>query len=451
MNTRQIPGADARSESPLDTSTKAASNPEKMSVGSRRALIAAVSGTLIEWYDYALYGAASGLVIAPLFFSDVGAGATLAAFATFAVGFIARPLGGILVGHMGDRYGRRPAMLLTIIVMGLATVGIGLLPTASAIGTLAPVLLVLLRLLQGMGAGAELSGAMTIVAEFAPPHKRGLLTSLVLATPPAGIALATVAFLIASSAGDEALLAWAWRGPFLVSVVLFAVAVFIRRKLEETPEYLEAQTKASERGEKQKIPLALLLRDHQRPLIVGFLAMTGHNAINYGLAVFAISLMTSPDVGLGRTAALTAVTIGSLVGVVTTPVGGWAADRFGAGKTVAFGSIMGAILAYPILMGLSAGSAWTGGIAVAAGYAFVIAFTSGGQGSFLAGLFPPRERFSGIALARELNGALVAGFTPLVLTWLLGLHGTLLLPALYLSACCILSVIACAIAPRKIH
>lgn len=195
-NTSQIPGAGSRSDSRIGTSTKASSKPERMSVGSRSALIVAVSGTLIEWYDYALYGAASGLVIAPLFFADVGAGATLAAFATFAVGFIARPLGGVLVGHLGDRYGRRPAMLLTIIVMGLATVGIGLLPTAAAIGTLAPVLLVLLRLLQGMGAGAELSGAMTIVAEFAPPQRRGLLTSLVLATPPAGIALATVAFLI---------------------------------------------------------------------------------------------------------------------------------------------------------------------------------------------------------------------------------------------------------------
>ena len=237
----------------------------------------------------------------------------------------------------------------------------------------------------------------------------------------------------------------------MVSVVLFAVAIFIRRKLEETPEYLEAQSKAAERGEKQKTPIALLLRHHQRPLIVGFLAMTGHNAINYGLAVFAISLMTSPEVGLGRAAALTAVTIGSLVGVFTTPIGGWAADRFGAGKTVAFGSVMGAILAYPILMGLASGNAWTGGLAVAAGYAFVIAFTSGGQGSFLAGLFPPRERFSGIALARELNGAIVAGFTPLILTWLLGLQGTLLLPALYLSACCILSIFAYAIAPRKIH
>lgn len=450
MDTSQISAAGAK-DLPRSSSGDASAATEKMTLGSKRALIAAMSGTLIEWYDYALYGAASSLVIAPLFFADVGAGATLAAFATFAVGFIARPLGGVLVGHIGDRYGRRPAMLLTILVMGFATVGIGLLPTAAAIGTLAPVLLVILRLLQGMGAGAELSGAMTIVAEFAPPKRRGILTSLVLATPPAGIALATVAFLLASSAGDETLLAWAWRIPFLVSVFLFAVAIFIRRKLEETPEYVAAQKNAAERGERAKTPLAILLRKHRRPLAVGFLAMTGHNAINYALAVFAISLMTSHDVGLSRTAALVAVTLGSLVGVVTTPLGGWAADRFGAGKTVAFGSIVGAIVAYPILEGLSSGSALLGGLAVAVGYALVIAFTSGGQGSFLAGLFPPRERFSGIALARELNGALIAGFTPLILTWLLGIQGSLLLPAVYLSVCCVLSAVAVVLAPKTIH
>ncbi|WP_280720411.1 MFS transporter [Kocuria sp. JC486] len=156
-----------------------------MSPSARRALFAAVTGTLIEWYDYALYGAAAGLVIGPLFFAGTDTGATMAAFATFAVGFVARPLGGMVIGHMGDRYGRRPAMMLTIILMGLATVGIGLLPTSAVIGALAPVLLVVFRIIQGMGAGAELAGAMTIVSEFAPPKQRGLMTSFVLATPPA--------------------------------------------------------------------------------------------------------------------------------------------------------------------------------------------------------------------------------------------------------------------------
>ncbi|VZH86279.1 MFS transporter [Corynebacterium rouxii] len=168
--------------------------------------MAALLGTIIEWYDYALYGAAAAVVIAPLFFESSAAGGQLAAFATFAVGFVARPLGGVAIGHIGDRFGRRPAMILSVLMMGVATVGIGLLPTEATIGVAAPVLLVFFRLIQGLGAGAELAGAMTVVAEFAPAAKRGLFTSLVLAMPPAGIVLATAAFMGASSVGDEALL-----------------------------------------------------------------------------------------------------------------------------------------------------------------------------------------------------------------------------------------------------
>lgn len=241
--------------------------------GAGRALFAAIVGTVIEWYDYALYGTAAGLVIGPLFFAGSSAGASLAAFATFAVGFVARPLGGVLVGHVGDRHGRRPAMLLTVVPMGVATVGIGLLPTHLAVGAAAPVLLVLL---QGMGAGAELAGAMTLVAEFAPPRRRGLYTSLVLSAPPAGIVLASVAFLWAASQGDDALLAWAWRVPFLASAVLFALAVFIRAKLEESPEYEAALARARQQGQGRKVPLLqLLLRHHTRAVLAGFFALTG--------------------------------------------------------------------------------------------------------------------------------------------------------------------------------
>jgi len=243
--------------------------------GAGRALFAAIVGTVIEWYDYALYGTAAGLVIGPLLFAGSSAGASLAAFATFAVGFVARPLGGVLVGHVGDRHGRRPAMLLTVVLMGVATVGIGLLPIHLAIGAAAPVLLVLLRLLQGMGAGAELAGAMTLVAEFAPPRRRGLYTSLVLFAPPAGIVLASVAFLWAASQGDDALLAWAWRVPFLASAVLFALAVFIRAKLEESPEYEAALARARQQGQGRKVPLLQLLRHHTRAVLAGFFALTG--------------------------------------------------------------------------------------------------------------------------------------------------------------------------------
>lgn len=413
-----------------------------MRPGAGRALFAAVVGTLIEWYDYALYGTAAGLIIGPLFFAGMDSGASLAAFATFAVGFVARPLGGVLVGHLGDRYGRRPAMLLTVILMGVATVGIGLLPTYAAIGVAAPVFLVLLRLLQGMGAGAELAGAMTLVAEFAPPRRRGLMTSLVLAAPPAGIVLATGAFLWAASLGDQVLLDWAWRLPFLASAVLFGLAIFIRVKLEESPEYLAALRAAKERGERRKVPVVALVREHWRAVIVGFFSITGHNALNYILAVFSLSFMTSPAVGMERGAALTAVIIGSVCGVLATPLGGLAADRFGARNVLALGSLLGAVGAFPLFAALSSGNTVAATVAISVGYGVVIACTSGSQGAYLAGLFPAAERFSGIALAREANGAIVAGFTPLIAAALISAAGgQTWAAALFLAACCVISVV----------
>lgn len=420
--------------------------------GAGRALFAAIVGTVIEWYDYALYGTAAGLVIGPLFFAGSSAGASLAAFATFAVGFVARPLGGVLVGHVGDRHGRRPAMLLTVVLMGVATVGTGLLPIHLAIGAAAPVLLVLLRLLQGMGAGAELAGAMTLVAEFAPPRRRGLYTSLVLFAPPAGIVLASVAFLWAASQGDDALLAWAWRVPFLASAVLFALAVFIRAKLEESPEYEAALARARQQGQGRKVPLLQLLRHHTRAVLAGFFALTGHNALNYILAVFSLSFMTSPAVGMPRGSALLAVSIGSVCGVLTTPLGGLAADRFGARPVLAVGSLLGALGAFPLFRALASGDTVLATVAIGVGYGLVVACTSGAQGTFLAGLFPMAERFSGIALARETNGAVVAGFSPLVAAALItAFGGATWGAATFLAACCLSSVLAVALMRSEHH
>lgn len=426
----------------MTSNTAVANGPTTLTPGARRALFAATLGTLIEWYDYALYGAAAGLVIGPLFFAGSSTGASLAAFATFAVGFVARPLGGVVIGHLGDRYGRRPAMILTIMLMGVATVGIGLLPTAAAIGTAAPLLLVVFRLLQGLGAGAELAGAMTLVAEYAPARKRGYFTSIVLATPPAGIALATVAFLWASSAGDAALLGWAWRVPFLASAVLFFVALFIRSKLEETPEYRVASEHA-ESQRKRRLPVAELLRKSPREVALGFFSITGHNALNYIMAVFAIGFMASPAVGLSRSDSLLAVTVGSLAGIVATPVGGWAADRFGAGRVLAIGSAAGALFAFPLFAALSSGSTAVAMIAIAVGYGVVIAMTSGAQGAFLTNLFPAEHRYSGVGLARELNGAIVAGLSPLIAAALIqAAHGSTWSAALFLAACCASSFLA---------
>ncbi|MFC7405585.1 MFS transporter [Georgenia alba] len=414
--------------------------------GARKAVIAAVTGTVIEWYDYALYGAAAGVVIGPLFFSGDQSAGDLAAFATFAVGFGARPLGGVLIGHFGDRFGRRPAMLLTVLLMGVATVAVGLLPTYSQVGLLAPVLLVLFRLIQGFGAGAELAGAVTLVAEYAPRRRRGLITSLPLSCPPAGIALATFAFLGVSALGDDVLLGWAWRLPFLVSAVLFLVALYIRRSLEETPEYRAAM---AEQPVERKLPAAEIFRHNKRALATGFLSITGHNALNYIMAVFAVGYLSSDAVGLGATQALLAVTISSLAAVVLSPVGGLLADRVGSRTMMIAGSIVGLALAFPLFNALSSGNFWQATAALLCGYAFAMSATGGSQGAFLTGLFPLDRRYSGVALTREINGAIVAGLTPLITAALIeAAGGGTLYAALYLVLCCGLSLVAVAVAPR---
>ncbi|HAY44470.1 MAG TPA: MFS transporter [Micrococcaceae bacterium] len=408
----------------------------------RRAISASLVGTAIEWYDYALYGAAASVVIGPLFFSSAGSSAaSIAAFATFAVGFVARPVGGAVIGHLGDRFGRRPAMLLSVILMGIATVGIGLLPTAQTWGAWSIGLLVFLRLVQGFGAGAELTGAMTLVAEYVEPKKRGLYTSLILSTPPLGIALATICFFGVSLLGDEALLGWAWRIPFLISALLFLVALYIRNKLEETPEYAQAMNQARQRAGAQKLPLREVFESHWRRVVLGFFAITGHNATNYILAVFSLSLMVGS--GMARSEALLAVTLGSLVSVLLTPAGGWLSDKFGSARILAAGNIAGLLLAFPIFLMLSTDQFIYGFLAIALGYGLVIPCTSGAQGAFLTELFPVTVRFSGIAIARELNGAIVAGLSPLIAATLLELgNGSVSLPASFLALCCLSSAVA---------
>lgn len=424
--------------------------PEKTSPGARRALTAAMVGTLIEWYDYALYGAAAGLIIAPLFFPDsVSTAGTLAAFATFAVGFVARPLGGVIISHIGDRFGRKPAMILTIILMGVATVAIGLLPTALTIGLWAPVLLVLFRLIQGFGAGAELAGAFTLVAEYSPKHRRGFHTGLINATPAAGTTIATLAFLAVASLPDEVLFGWAWRIPFLMSGLLFLVALYIRRRLEETPEYTAAADVRAQQNHEQKVPLGELLRKSPVPLVAGFLATTGHNAYLYVLTAFSISYLTA-SVGMARQDALLAVVVSSLFGMTASPIGGLIVDRIGARRVLAWAGVFGALYAYPLLLLMRTGDLPLVILGMAIGQALVLGATQGAQGAYLTNLFPARYRFTGVATAREFNGALVAGMTPLIATALIGLAGgEIWLAGGYIALCALLTLSAIFIAGSR--
>ncbi|MBT9432345.1 MFS transporter [Candidatus Sodalis endolongispinus] len=242
----------------------------------KRAIFASTLGTIIEWYDYGLYAAASGLIINKLFFPQLSQlGGILAAFATFAIVFIIRPVGGVVISHIGDKFGRKPALIFCISIMGVATVGVGLLPTWHSIGIWAPILLIFLRILQGFGAGAELAGAITLVAEYTPVNRRGFFTAIPNTATNFGVLIATLTFLFFSWLPEETLLGWVWRVPFLLSVLLFAIALYIRAKLDDTPEYVNAMDNAQRKRQQQQAPIRQLFKESPRELLCGFFAMGG--------------------------------------------------------------------------------------------------------------------------------------------------------------------------------
>jgi len=409
----------------------------------RRAVTAATIGTIIEWFDYALYGAAAGLIINKLFFPQFSESAgVLAAFATFAVGFFSRPLGGVLISHMGDRFGRKPALIFTISLMGLTTVAMGLLPTYAQVGLWAPALLVLLRLLQGFGAGAEYAGAVTLVAEYVPPERKAYYTAYLQAATVVGIMLATLMFLLVSYLPEETLFGWAWRVPFLISALLFGVALYIRKNLDETPEYVAAMKKAAERRHEQRVPIGELITKSPRELLFGFLSVTGHNANAYILSAFSLSYMTN-TLGMTRTDSLTAVMIATLTGIIMTPPMGALADRIGHARVYLFGAVFVFFFAFPMFAMLDTKNVVLATLALSIGYGIGFGGLASAQGAFLANLFPVRYRFSGIAMTRELNSLLIAGPTPFIASALVGWGGgepTLVVG--YLMLCCAVTAIA---------
>lgn len=422
--------------------TPAPTTPAKQAA-LRRAVVASTIGTVIEWFDYALYGAAAGLIINKLFFPQLSpTAAILAAFATFAIGFFARPLGGVVIAHFGDRFGRKPALIFTIALMGLSTVAMGMLPTFAQVGLLAPALLVFFRLVQGFGAGAEYAGAVTLVAEYAPAHRKAFYTAFIQSATALGIMLATLCFLLVSYLPEDVLFGWAWRVPFLVSALLFLVALYIRKRLDETPEYVEAMARQGEKRRKESAPIGELLRNSRKEVLFGFLTVTGHNANAYILSAFSLSYMTN-TLHMPRTDALTAVLVSTFVGVITTPFIGMLADRIGHAKVYMGGAAFVLVFAFPLFALLDTKNVLLCCLGMSLGYGIGFGGLASAQGAFLANLFPTRYRFSGIALSRELNGLLIAGPTPFIASALVAVgDGQSTWVAVYLMACCAVTILA---------
>ncbi|MEU7816615.1 MFS transporter [Pseudonocardia sp. NPDC049154] len=417
-------------------------NPATGTTGSmrRKAGIASFVGTTIEWYDFYIYGMASALVLGPLFFPDVSdAAGVLAAFATFWVGFLARPVGGIVFGHLGDRLGRKTALVATLLLMGLATLGVGLLPTYAQIGVWAPVLLVAMRLVQGLAVGGEWGGAVLIASEHASKNRRILYGAFAQQGSPAGQMLASGSFALAAMLPEEDFLAWGWRVPFLVSAALVVVGLVIRLRIEESPE-LAALRRS---GTTARFPVVELLRSAKGMVLLALGACALVAAAAYFKNTFALSWATT-ELGFDRQDFLNVVLISSTVQFLTQPLGAVMATWWNPRKVV-IALLLCEIPLFPLMFALigtgSFGLAALGMALATLPHTMYYAMLAG----MLAEAFPTRMRYTAISLAYALAGTLFGGTAPLIGQALLTATGSIV-PVVAYSVVIVLLSLVCAVA-----
>lgn len=376
-----------------------------------RATVGATVGTALEWYDFSLYATASALVFPAVFFPTEDAlTATLSSFATFAVGFFARPIGGVIIGNLGDRYGRRQMLFLTLILMGISSTLIGLIPSAAAIGVAAPVLLIVLRVLQGFGAGGEYAGATLLAAEHSNDSSRGLNAAIPGAGNAAGALLATgVLTVLNATLSQEAFLSWGWRIAFLLSIAVCIVGVVIRLRVTESPEF--AEKKAA--GDVPRVAIGELFRSAGKRIPLAMLASIGPNVASYLPSVYAITYLTT-IVGAPAWIGLTGILIGNLLKFVTIPTAGWISDRIGRRPVFLAGAIGAAVLIYPFFFLLNTGTPILVWIALVLIFTFCNDAMLAAQSGFMSELFDVRYRYTGVTFSREIAGALIGGTLPFV-------------------------------------
>jgi MFS family permease len=400
-----------------------------------KAFAASLSGTSLEWYDFAVYSSAAALVFGHLFFpgSDPLTG-TLQAFATYAVGYVARPLGGIVFGRLGDVIGRKKVLVATLLLIGIATFLIGLLPTHAQIGWVAPTLLVLLRFAQGVGVGGEWGGAVLLSSEFSQAGQRGFWASAAQVGPPLGTLLANgVLALLAGLLSDDAFLSWGWRVAFLLSAVLVAFGLLIRTRLEETPVFRELEA----RGDRPTAPVTEVLRLQTRALVAAILARVGPDVLYAMFAVFVLTYATQ-NLGMSRGAATTAVLVGSAFQVGLIPLSGWLSDRFGRRLVYGIGTVGGAV--WSVVFFAIAASLPTLLIGVVIGLVFH-SLMYGPQAAFVAEQFTARLRYTGSSLAYTFAGIIGGALAPLAFTYFLAVTGTGYVIALYIVVACLVTLI----------
>ncbi|HWM00683.1 MAG TPA: MFS transporter [Nocardioidaceae bacterium] len=399
-------------------------------------------GTIIEWYDFFIYGTAAALVFGPLFFPGTSSLAgTMAAFATYAVGFAVRPLGGAVFGHFGDKLGRKTILITTLVIMGVTTTLIGLLPTYAAIGLWAPAILVLLRMAQGFGAGAEFAGAAIMAVEYSPVHRRGFFGSWPQIGVAIGLAASSGVFALVGLLPEDAFMSWGWRIPFLASSLVLFVGTWIRLRISETPVFQEVQKE----NKVVRSPLVEVLKTQPK----SFLAVLGmrfaDNAVLYIPVAFTLTYLA--EMGLDSSVGLTGVLLAAGVQVITIPMFGAWSDRVGRRAVYGGGALAAAVLMVPYFLLLDTQNMWLIWLAIALLGGLAYSAMAGSQPAFFSELFHPRVRYTGVAGAREL-GATVGGVIPLAATALLAAYSTGLAVAALVIAMCAVTVASVVWAPE---
>ena len=410
----------------------------------RQVALASFIGTTIEWYDFFLYGTAAALVFDKLFFPSVSPTiGTLAAFATFGVGFAARPVGGIVFGHFGDRVGRKSMLVISLLIMGLATAAIGILPTYASIGIAAPIALVVLRLAQGLGVGGEWGGAVLMSVEHAPKGKRGLYGSFPQMGVPAGLLLSTLVFAFMQSATTEAaFLSWGWRIPFLFSILLVGVGLFIRMRIMESPTFQQVKDTGTEAPK----PIVDVVKTHPREVLVAMGMRIAENGVFYIFTVFVLAY-AEDTLKLGKSTMLTGVGIAAAVGLITVPLWGSLSDRFGRKKLYMAGAVFSTLFAFPFFTMVDTKETVLVWLAMVLGVNIGHDLMYGPQAAFYSEMFGTRVRYSGASLGYQLASVLSGGFAPLIAAALLAAnHDDPTLVAIYMVVMGVITIVATAFA-----
>ncbi|MDF0725981.1 MFS transporter [Cytobacillus sp. S13-E01] len=406
---------------------------------AKKALVASLIGSSIEWYDYFLYGTVAALVFSKLYFpsEDPSVGLMLA-YASFAIPFFIRPLGGVIFSHIGDRIGRKKTLVMTLSLMGIATVLIGLLPSYETIGIWAPILLITLRLIQGLGIGGEWGGALLLAVEYAPDKKKGFFGSIPQMGVTIGMLLGTLSISLMTLLPDEAFLAWGWRVPFILSSILVFIGLWIRNGLDETPAFKEAQ----KTGNISKMPLIDTFKYHWRSVLLAVGAKVVETAPFYIFSTFIIAYATG-TLGFERSSALNAVTIATLITTIMIPFMGIWSDKIGRKPIYIGGTIAMVLYAFPYFYLLSLGSVLWLTIATIIGLGIIWAPITAVLGTMFSEIFATNVRYTGVTVGYQLGAAIAGGTAPLIATALLATYNNSSTPvSIYIIITGIVSLIA---------